>query len=170
MLSSALLLAASAMSVIIPGQERFLAPQDTFELHFNCGSLAEQPACTAAQESITAAAQLIAKELYFSIPLVVWVGFVADNERNWNVHSEAIRSLYTTTEFFHNNRRYNGVVSNVTYPMSIIKTNVSQAIVSDNALLRRPDMDITFNTARNWVYALNDPIGEDQIDLKCNSI
>ena len=168
MLSSALLLAASAMSVIIPGQERFLAPQDTFELHFDCGSLAEQPACIAAQESITAAAQLIAQELYFSIPLVVGVGFVADNARNWYTDSRDISPLYTTTTFF----AYTGrsVVSNVTYPMSIIKTNVSQAIVSDNALLRRPDMDITFNTARNWVYALNDPIGEDQIDLKCNSI
>ena len=166
MLLHALILASAAMVTAAPVGEGFLLPQDTFKFNVECRDL-EQNSCEAAQESMKAVGEMIAKEIFFAVPLVVNVEFF--HYHKGLLISDYIRPLYKTTVFESIESETLGqpIPSNITYPVSIIKSDPTLSIIS-NERLTKPDLKLKINVDENWVYSLNDPIGESEIDFKCN--
>ena len=173
MLLHALILASAAMVSAAPVGEGFLPPNETFTFNVECRDL-EQNSCEAAQESMKAVGEMIAKEIFFTVPLVVNVEFLKFSSRGIRggiVQSDYIRPLYQTTEFASKQNiilNFESISSNITYPMSIIKSNSTQYLATSGGELMKPDLKLSINTDENWAYTVNDPIGESEIDFKCN--
>ena len=167
-----MILAASAMSVKTPLPNGLLPPKETFKFDIDCGAL-DSLTCEEAKESIDIGAYLISQELYFSVPLVVRIQFQRFNffhESKWGiVQSSYNQPLYTTTNFCESSQNSDCIQSNITYPISVLKANLTQTLVNKD-LLERPDLELTFNTNANWVYSQHYEIGKRQMDLKRNLV
>ena len=165
------LAAASAMSVKTPLPIGLLSPKETFIIDIDCGELSNYT-CQEAKESIDIGAYLISQELYFSFPLVVKVQFQRFNafESGWGIVASSYnRPLYSTTNFTSCEPSKSCIQGNITFPISVIKANRTQTLVN-NDILKRPDLELTFNTNVDWVYSQHDDIGRNQIDLKRTNV